>query len=121
MDNKKKVGKSPQLRKCSVPQCFKKQATRVFGYPSNAKQKELWLQAFKLEHCKASDKVCDLHFKASDFGKRNLNYGVIPSQNLPQEFHGGTKLVGPMIPIPEEDIKVDHFMARVTFIIAQIF
>ena len=102
MDNKKKVGKSGlQLKKCSVPQCFKKQANRVFGYPSNAKQKELWLQAFKLDHCKTSDKVCDLHFKQSDFGKRQLNYGVVPSQNLPQEFDGGTKLVGTLIPILE--------------------
>ena len=113
MDNKKKVGKSaPQLKKCSVPQCFKKQAKRVFGYPSNAKQKELWLQAFKLDHCKPSDKVCDLHFKESDIGKRHLNYGVVPSQNLPQEFDGGTKLVGPLISIPN-DIKVDLFIAQI--------
>ena len=121
MDKVKKVEEAnPRLYKCSVPQCFKKQSNRVFKYPSNVKQKELWLQAFKLDHCKTSDKVCDVHFKASDFGKKFLNYGVVPSQNLPQEFGGGTKLVGPLIPIAE-DIKVDYFMARVTFIIAQIF
>ena len=78
---------------CSVPQCSNKLTNRIFGYPSNAKQKERWLQALKVDKCKPSDKVCYLHFKEKDFGKRNLNYGVVPSQNLPQELKGETKLV----------------------------
>ena len=43
MDKIKKVEEgNPRLYKCSVPQCFKKQSNRVFKYPSNVKQKELW-------------------------------------------------------------------------------
>ena len=99
---KAKVEKSDlQVRKwqkwaCSVPQCSNKLTNRIFGYPSNANQKERWLQALKVDKCKPSDKVCYLHFKEKDFGKRNLNYGVVPSQNLPQELKGETKLVRPL-------------------------
>ena len=78
---KAKVEKSDLQRNrqkwaCSVPQCSDKLTNRIFGYPSNATQKELWLQAFKLDHCKTSDKVCDLHFKASDFGSQNARRPV---------------------------------------------
>ena len=99
---KAKVEKSDlQVRKwqkwaCSVPQCSNKLTNRIFGYPSNAKQKERWLQALKVDKCKSSDKVCYLHFKEKDFGKRNLNYGVVPSQNLPQELKRETKFVRPL-------------------------
>ena len=93
---KSNLQRNRQKWACSVPQCSNKLTNRIFGYPSNAKQKERWLQALKVDKCKSSDKVCYLHFKEKDFGKRNLNYGVVPSQNLPQELKGEKKSVRPL-------------------------
>ena len=60
-------------------------------------QKQKWLHAVKLFTSKPGDKVCDLHFKESDFwGTRLKRCIAVPSKNLPEKYEDGTNLVGPM-------------------------
>ena len=74
--------KKPRLYKCSVPQC-KLKVEKYFSYPSNEKQRALWLEAFGLTECKSRDRICKSHFLESDIVTRNLKYGAVPTLNLP--------------------------------------
>ena len=75
-------GKKPRLYKCSVPQC-KLKVEKYFSYPSNEKQRALWLEAFGLTECKSRGRICKSHFLESDIVTRNLKYGAVPTLNLP--------------------------------------
>ena len=76
-------GKKPRLYKCSVPQC-KLKVEKYFSYPSNEKQRALWLEAFGLTECKSRAIICKSHFLESDIVTRNLKYGAVPTLNLPE-------------------------------------
>ena len=77
-----KEGKKPRLYKCSVPQC-KLKVEKYFSYPSNEKQRALWLEAFGLTECKPRAIICKCHFLESDIVTRNLKFGAVPTLNLP--------------------------------------
>ena len=65
-------------------------------------QRQQWLGAVKLFTNKGGDRVCILHFQDSDFLGSRLKRGtVVPSKNLPNNYHyeDGTTLVGPMQPL----------------------
>ena len=77
-----KEGKKPRLYKCSVPQC-KLKVEKYFSYPSNEKQRALWLEAFGLTKYKSRAIICKSHFLKSDIVTRNLKWGAVPTLNLP--------------------------------------
>ena len=70
-----KESKKPRLYKCSVPQC-KSKVEKYFSYPSNEKQRALWLEAFGLTECKPRAIICKCHFLESDIVTRNLKFGA---------------------------------------------
>ena len=78
-------GKKTRLYKCSVPQC-KLKVEKYFSYPSNEKQRALWLKAFGLTECKSRAIVCKSHFLESDIVTRNLKWGAVPTLNLPYMY-----------------------------------
>ena len=78
----------PQLRSCLI--CPYRGTTGLYRFPTNELLREQWMDVCKVQSVKSSHRLCENHFKPSDFLSMNENHErkrlaplVIPSQKLP--------------------------------------
>lgn len=76
-------------RKCVVPNCEFKGSSGFSTFPKDPLTRESWLEACQFVKIRPTDRICNNHFKPSDFHYSNkrtfLKKGIVPSIGLPKK------------------------------------
>ena len=70
-------------KKCSVPYCGTSRSDGFHMIPKDLEVRNKWIEKCSLKKVNSSTRICSEHFNASDYVKKKLKAGSIPSQNLP--------------------------------------